>query len=792
MMNDDKGDAALVDSYFLPGGLLNQIQIQSDNDNDDDDVDDRNQPLLRYHAPESAAVINKPYLSPIPSNPWEINPTTAVTQTTNSTAIGRQFMAATCPVIKKERIHHSIHSPLSLLNNKVKNDKLNKCIDHQHQHHYRQGEITVGEGIDNSLFYHKQEVNSRYDDNNNNIMEKKILRPPPGFQANPQQANGNQIASNLIGLSPSNNRSTFTERGVCDISLTNMHDPTVKLLMRYQEPIKKTEMRTVESAISIKNVPRRNKDKIRAFRNDFRHIKSHSNHRNDVSFEATPYHDGLATYDAPEELMSPITNGTKASSLLCKSIDYEDNYEDNYDDDEDEVYDEEGKDMIENSIPITICGSSNAGSNTSSLSTSSDVDNSSFSSHVSNHSYHNEGVGYDTDQAHVSQIVDVMGSSSDGEKIACDDGQVISLTSSIDISFVGQQQRTCISVCSSDQPNIVHYSWQKLTDVLRSILQYLSRITCNGINLTSSRIQRSLFFLTIRKGYQIFSQQIRNLSIKFRKITNWVKDVEEVFAVLTIQFLKITYKIVETTTKFLMIAASIILQMWKHSLLEALEEFNVTICYLVFYFMPIVCSLLMDWINLPHWTPHMITLMAVFSLCRQVKTGTLYRNDDSIFNLLGKLFISESYSITKRITQQNSNNNQHDNQEQQQGQEHEKDYVTRPRNEKICRNILKVLKFVLPILFLADGFSSESGTIIGVSGSSRLTTAYMMSLIRKNILCSPLGVLSWSLQVLIATYYHSWTFLDHVILVIGLSSIRLIRYLDAQPVVQRKRIRHGK
>jgi hypothetical protein len=211
----------------------------------------------------------------------------------------------------------------------------------------------------------------------------------------------------------------------------------------------------------------------------------------------------------------------------------------------------------------------------------------------------------------------------------------------------------------------------------------------------------------------------------------------------------------------------------------------------------------MDWFNLPHWTPHMITLLTVFPLCHQVKAGKLHQNDVSIYYLIGKLLstatttilpasnnttlsskgvTSESSSSTEIITQQNSK------ELQEQQQQH--DEVTRPRDEQICCNILRVLRFVLPVLFLADGFSSQFGTIIGVSGSSRLTTAFMMSLIRKNILSSPLGIISWSIQVMIATYYHSWDLIEYAILVIGLSSIRLIRYLE---VIQRnKRIRHGK
>jgi len=137
--------------------------------------------------------------------------------------------------------------------------------------------------------------------------------------------------------------------------------------------------------------------------------------------------------------------------------------------------------------------------------------------------------------------------------------------------------------------------------------------------------------------------------------------------------------------------------------------------------------------------------------------------------------ISSKPSSSQIITQQNP-------QQQQQQEE-----ISRPQEQQICSIILKVLKSVLPVLFVADGFSSQFGTIIGVSGANRLTTAFMMSLIRKSLLSSPIGWVSWAIQVMMATYYHSWFLLDYFILLIGLSSIRLIRYLDIQRVRGKRR-----
>jgi len=202
----------------------------------------------------------------------------------------------------------------------------------------------------------------------------------------------------------------------------------------------------------------------------------------------------------------------------------------------------------------------------------------------------------------------------------------------------------------------------------------------------------------------------------------------------------------------------------------------------------------MDYINLPHWTSHIVTWLAVFSLCRQVEAGVFHETIDvSVLFFTSKLGtvspavsvttstngISSESSSTKIVTQQNPPPQQQ--QQQQQGD------IFRLRDELICSLILKVLKSVLPVLFVVDGFSSQFGTIIGVSGANRLTTAYLMSLIRKSILSSPIGWVSWAVQVLMATYYPSCILLDYFILLIGLSSIRLIRYLDEQRMRGKRR-----
>jgi hypothetical protein len=195
----------------------------------------------------------------------------------------------------------------------------------------------------------------------------------------------------------------------------------------------------------------------------------------------------------------------------------------------------------------------------------------------------------------------------------------------------------------------------------------------------------------------------------------------------------------------------------------------------------------MEYVNLPHWTPHMLTLLGVFALCNQVEAGTLYDDDISIFRLSGTLTTAAATeSVNSAEGDANSStdprNRPQTSQQQPKGHNHQI-----PRDERACRTILKILRFALPVFFLVDGFSSEFGSIMGISNASRLTTAFMMSLIRKNLVSSPIAWVSWSVQVLVATHFPEWKLLDHIVLVLGLSSIRLIRYLDGQRERKRRR-----
>jgi hypothetical protein len=461
--------------------------------------------------------------------------------------------------------------------------------------------------------------------------------------------------------------------------------------------------------------------------------------------------------------------------------DYDENEEEeDIEEDDDEDEDEDEEDIEESSIPLDICGNSSTGSNTSSLSTCSD--NSDLSSNASDtcqiDESKDEALGYDTDQAHVSQIVGILdGSTSNGEidgKSASPNPSDVCSGEGLPLSSPNRDHKSQNLIPS------LGFTWGRLYAFASVIIDYPIKLLLTSVQMAKSNIQLSRVLSSIKRKCVVISRHIDRIRHAYRRILQWLLELKDVISTLLTQFLTATRKFLATITKALIIVASLLFQVWKYSLIEAVEESSVAICFLIFYFTPNFCSLLMGHINLPHWTPHIMTWMGVFCLCNQAKDGTLYEDDDvSIFRLSGKLTIPATPSPPPE-NQGEVSEREPRSKDPRSASQDRSSHGPIPRDERACRTILKILRLILPFFSLADGFSSEFGTIMGVSGASRLTTAFMMSLVRKNLVSSPIGWVSWAVQVLLATYYPNWTLLDHVVLVVGLSSIRLIRYLDGQ------------
>lgn len=211
--------------------------------------------------------------------------------------------------------------------------------------------------------------------------------------------------------------------------------------------------------------------------------------------------------------------------------------------------------------------------------------------------------------------------------------------------------------------------------------------------------------------------------------------------------------------------------MSKASLIQALEEPSSGFCYLVLYFLPSWCNSLSENFDVPHWSAHFIITIAVYLVSHPVQPGILHRGEFPIVDVIDALF-------------RNGNHCDHGFVDKD-----ERQAAARKRNERICSKCLRVLRYCLPVFCLIDGFSFDGATMIGDSGASRLTTAFMMALVRRNLAFSPIGWVSWAVQVLVATYLDVWILRDTIVLLLGLSSFRLIRYLDQKRLKKKRKRR---
>jgi hypothetical protein len=434
---------------------------------------------------------------------------------------------------------------------------------------------------------------------------------------------------------------------------------------------------------------------------------------------------------------------------------HDEGHDDEGHDDEDEDDDESEEERSNSGIPselLNIPQRLRAESLTSSLSTSSRSSGDQDSSDGSDDSEVMEDLAQDSGVAAVVQPIITTHSST------CSD----SVSRPPDPMCTAEKSSESHSNKNGQSADEIHFVWQNFLLLLSTwslLIIELPKKLINAINKLSQRAaQKSAVFGHLTKTTEALSSQTTKLANTFHAFSAWMVTFKDIATALSSQLASSLLVSLTAATKTLIVVASFLFQVWKYSLIEAVEESNVAICYLVFYFMPYFCSLLMEFFNIPHWAPHLITSAAVFLLCNQVRAGPLHLENVSIFKLA---------EISKKT----------------EGSEGE----SRPRDERACRTILTILRFVLPIFFIADGFSTEFGTIMGVSGASRLTTAYMMSLVRKNLVSSPVGWVSWAIQVLVATYYPAWSLLDQVVLVVGLSSIRLIRYLEGRRVKEKRR-----
>ncbi|VEU45322.1 unnamed protein product [Pseudo-nitzschia multistriata] len=870
-------DAALVDSFFSPGGLFADENNNNNNNNNNNRSDERSNSYdVRIDPMPPAATIARPAVlsSPLPNNPWE-SETAAKSQTPTNTVAAQAMdsrMASLSTGMNDPQFYQQLHLSLLPTNDIFRakhlrlgsSDNNGNRFDHDREIHTLRTATS-----EDSVFRPNQTetipIGGTSPNGNGAAIAATnrttipnagiILRPPPGFRtlqagdpanetaflANPGRyppgamaanRNSNKPISTEVRMPTSNSAAIGNEPALREPahslrkagndkigpSATNDSNAVPFPMSNILSP---TITNAVDAHLRNPSVAPNNRNTT----NDGVGLPpsqvSTSGQRNDcerkermpsnpigreMQFDGKPLASESESDPNGEGLQeTPLRIAIESEAILPKPIAFVG--EEYVDENGDEV-DPDEEDSEENSIPSTICRSSCIESNTSSLSTFGDPDNNSdYSSNASGDSHHNnsngfrdEGIGYDTDQAHVSRIAGIVGdgsicsgagnagatdkeeSSSPDPSHLCSKGQTLSEAPSASVAFR-----------RSPKGYTVYQFWRSLLAAIRSLVERVAA-RCRAVGTASiAAVRESSVVASARDQQERLSKRAEKLAQEFRIVWNAFVEAKEVCAALLIRLLGVTREAIQIAAKASAIVSKVsamvlffLLEMLKFGLIEAVEEFGgVTMCYIALCVLPEACILLMDYVTIPHWTPHVFTWTTIRSLCCLVEGGTLHETAGlSLASLVSKLFKasrlapvpapssvgSPNSPLMATAAQRNlSSNREKRNEAHKIG-----------RDKHACSFVLKMLRRMVPGFFVIEGFSSEFGSILGVSRTNRMITAYNMVLVRKCLIKSPIGWISWALQVLIATYFRSWGFLDCFIVVIGLSSIRLIRYIEAQ------------
>lgn len=185
------------------------------------------------------------------------------------------------------------------------------------------------------------------------------------------------------------------------------------------------------------------------------------------------------------------------------------------------------------------------------------------------------------------------------------------------------------------------------------------------------------------------------------------------------------------------------------------------LCYYVFCLMPIVSTWLMDHVgNLPHFTPHLLSTISVYCICRVL--SNVSTDSSSIKRKPGKRLPSISVGG-------NANNNaiklSHQNSD--------------TFGNEVCHVIRRIIVLGLPIGFLVDGFNNIDSSFMLLEVHNRMIIAYLLSLLRHGHILSPVTWVGWSIQILLSRYIPAGFMLHMLQFFLGLAFIRMVSIIRA-------------
>jgi hypothetical protein len=193
------------------------------------------------------------------------------------------------------------------------------------------------------------------------------------------------------------------------------------------------------------------------------------------------------------------------------------------------------------------------------------------------------------------------------------------------------------------------------------------------------------------------------------------------------------------------------------SLFELKEHPESISCLVIFYLTPRCCRVVMNHVvHLPYWTPHVVSTALVLSQCypvQSVKTASSHHSTASPSLSEG---MKESHVIIVNAWQE---------QQQQQQQ------------QQVSAVILWFARIYVACSFVYDGFAdARMGSLWRYNTVTRLLLASLLTLVRCERILSPVAWLGWSMQVMVAALLPSYSVATElVVILMSLSTTRYIR-----------------
>lgn len=244
-------------------------------------------------------------------------------------------------------------------------------------------------------------------------------------------------------------------------------------------------------------------------------------------------------------------------------------------------------------------------------------------------------------------------------------------------------------------------------------------------------------------------------------LISWIFDCYDTMSPFLGQFFQLGGRLLKEGTKVIALLISFMALVGKRAFAEVIQNRdNVTIYYTLMYATPHFCSMMMNNFELPHFSPHVLSLVTVLSLSRWQ-------------NLISDISPSTKKSTFTQVEGDGYLLELNKSTDKEQKIKSDDEF-----SHEVCETVLMICRWSLPLMFIMGGISGENFCLMNLSNSGRLIVAYFFYLLQSKLILSPISWISWSIQILFDAYCPSGIMKDLMVFVAGLSTIRLARFLE--------------